>query len=101
MMGIGRHAFHAEQQDVLQGENIAVDIRVGLQADLFSLGDQAVEGCRRLESGRRLGKINFTARRAHFFLQAFPQGHALPDQTVEALGIEIHIGDYGKKRRHR
>ena len=96
MMGVGRHAFHAVLQDVLQGEDIAVDVRIRLRADFFALGNQTVNRRRRRERGRRLRKIHFASRLDHFSLEAFPERHAAPDKFIKSLGIEIHIGDHGK-----
>ena len=78
----------------------------GLRSDPISVPPfppvrQSRQACLRFQCRRRLLKIRFAARRPHFFLQGFPEFHALTDQCDKPLGIEIHIGEGGKKRLER
>ncbi len=94
--GVGADSLEPEQQGVLQGENVRVDVRVGFQTHPLPLLHQPRQGLFRAEQG--CGR--FSDRLGAGFngpcLEALPQLHAAVDERHEALRVEIHVGQGGK-----
>ena len=100
VVGVGRDALDAEEQRVLQGENVGVCRRVGLESRRFPLGDKPLEGSCRLERER------VDAREAPARCLDFPGEHVavfdcLPDQGHESRRVEVHVRQRREERLHR
>ena len=98
VVGIGADPLDAEQQGVLQGQDIGIGGGIGFEAHGFGLLDQSLLGGFGLKGGRAGGKIDLAPFGHDFGLEAFPQKYTLIDKSDQPLGIEINVGQ-GRKRR--
>ena len=97
VIGVGADPLEAEQQGMLQGEDVGVRRRVGFQAHrlgLLAAGPPGRRPARRWPGPA--GKSPLPPLALTLAFEAFPQLHALLDEFDEPLGIEVDIGQGGK-----
>jgi len=97
---VGRDALEPEQQGVLQGEDVGVCGRVGLQSRSFPLGDEPLEGVRRPEA-QCIDVREASARRPDPVREPVASPDGLPDQVHEARRVEVHVRQRREERLHR
>ncbi|KAF5033274.1 hypothetical protein DSECCO2_608440 [anaerobic digester metagenome] len=93
MVGVGGHALEAEEQRVLEGEDVGVGLGDVLEAVLPALGDQAGEVRGRAEGGRAFGQLGGEAGG-----QGVALGHGFLDPGLEVRRVEVDVGERGEKR---
>ena len=98
VIGVGADPLDAEEQGVLQGEDVRVRRGVGFQAHRLGLLQHGFLVGSRRKGGRARGEIGLAARGLDLGLQTVPQLHALLDEFNEPLGVEVHVGQGGKRR---
>jgi len=98
---VGRDALGAEEQGVLEREDVGACRRVGLQPHAFALGDEPLEGAGGLEGKRIGGRAEASAGSLHLADEAVAGFHGLPDESHEALRVEVHVGQRREERLDR
>ncbi len=96
MIGVGRDPLDAEQQGMLQGEDVRVHRRVGFQAHRLGLLQHGFFIGSRRKGGRTRREIDPAARGPDLGLETLPELDALLDEADESLGVEVHVGQGGK-----
>jgi len=98
VISVSGHTLESEEEGVLEGLDIGVVSRIGVDLHGLSLFDQIGNVGGRLETDAGLAGIRVAARGPDPGLQAVAQPHGLVDQGNETVFIKIHVGEGGKNR---
>jgi len=93
VMGIGRSAFEAVDEQLLEGFRVGIQIRIGSDAaQFFSLLDHFGKGCGRFEVGSRQTEDVPAAGVGYLLFELLSQGYTFVDQLYKALRVEVDVG---------